>query len=477
MDELKDSIIEMNNLEIKENILLINKRQLENIKKASYFNVFHSILGVQQLLEGKVEAKDSSLIKETDLFNNYLKESINSVILSMNRIDRENQELENLKGRREELYEIYSILEGYLISISHIGEFIDEYGIKLLAKRDYSNKHYDDIKIEELIVKINKILNENKDNYKVYIYIISEIIAMLPMRLTKENYYSIVRNTLIRNLSTHTKSEVEIQIDNYKKQFESSSRDGYGTKFDYYFTEIQKLKNIDLKDQDLQGLSNLVNKNTKLTKGINELINCNIILGLITNMNIIITLTDNIPVDSKVEKAYKEWKELLKNKDENKLEKFKSTIQDELVNIEKDIFRDLENFQNLNMEGINREDFNYDELNEELFYTTKILTYYDDSQFTNPNLMFSGDEESPSPEYIQQAVDSLVQYINRSINNMDNFQRRIRMRKILSIIELPFVNINDFTNYIKYSLDSRIIEKEEISFKIDHINYFLNEFL
>lgn len=478
MGEIRNDIIEMNNIQIKDNILSINAKQLENIKKASYFNVFHSIIGVKKLLEGKVEGGNLGPNKELELFNNYIEGAINSIILSVDRTSGENHELEleSLIEIKKDLYGMLLIVEGYLIELSHMGLLVDEYGIKMLSKRDYNNIAYDSEKIDELIGMINQILTDNEDHYNRYIYIISEIILILPMRLVKENYYNIIKDTLMRNLKTYTKVQIENQINYYKKQFDSSIRNGYGTKFDYCFTEIQKLKNINIKNKNLKDLSDLVNRISNLTKEINELRDIILILGLVNNMDIVINLTQGIPMDKEVYKIYEQWINVLQNKNEQELEKVISIIGMEIESIEKHIFKDLDRFQSLNIEALKREDFDHDELNEELTYTKTILAYYNDSEFMDQSLMLPINEEDPSYEYLEQSVDSLIQYINRSINSMNNFERRIRMRKLLSIIELPFSGVEDFSNYIRYSLDNRIILKEEINFIIDHILYFLNDF-
>ena len=54
-------------------------------------------------------------------------------------------------------------------------------------------------------------------------------------------------------------------------------------------------------------------------------------------------------------------------------------------------------------------------------------------------------------------------------------ERKIRMRKLLSLIELPFNNSEEFTNFIKYSLDNKLLSKEEINIKIDYILHYLEE--
>ena len=477
MDKLKENINEMDNIEIKENILLINQKQLKNIKKASYFNVFHSIIGVRRLLEDKLIEKDYEFKEEKDLYNNYIEILINSVKMSMENPKDKRYRLEDLEKIRKEIYEIYSIAGGYLIELSYVGELIDEYGIKILAKRDYANTVYDRKKVDELTTIINQILTEKRENYGEYIYIISEIINILPMKLTRSNYHNIIKDTLVRNFKTYNRSEVEFEINDYKKKFDSSTMDGYGTKLDYYFMEIQKLKNIDLEDKKLEDLSELVNKTLDLNKEINEFMNIILVLGLISNMNIVISLTDGLLLDPEVEDIYNKWINILENPEDKEVTSFMDILDKEIEIVEDHILEDLEEFQIFNIEGFNRENFSYEDLDNELLYTKDILTYYNDSTFMDINIMFPEDEEESSREYLEQSVDSLIQYMNRSTVNMNNNQRRIRMRKLLSIIELPFAGIDDFSNYIKYSLDDRVTNKDEINFIINQSKYFLDEFL
>lgn len=477
MNKIKENINEMNNIEIKESILLINLKQLKNIKKASYLNAFHSITGARTLIEDKLSKDNYEFKEERDFYNNYSENLINSIRLSMEKSKDKKQTLNDLKKLREDIYEMYSIAGGYLIELSYVGELIDEYGIKILAKKDYANTAYDIKIIDGLISTINQVLTEKKDNHGEYIYIISEIVHILPMKLTRNNYHNIIKETLIRNLETYNKSEIEIQINTYKKKFNSSTMDGYGTRLDYYFREIQKLKNINLEGMGLEDLSELVNRNVDLNREINEFMNIVLILGLISNMNIVIGLTDDVVIDPKLEEFFNEWINILESKEDKEIINFANKIEKEIEIVEAEILKDLEEFQIINMEAFNREGFSYEDLDNELIHTKEILTYYNDSTFMDRDSMFPENEEVSTSEFLEQSVNSLIQYMNRSTVDMDNKERRIRMRKLLSIIELPFSGIDDFLNYIKYSLDKRVNSNEEVNFKINHIKYFLDEFL
>lgn len=296
------------------------------------------------------------------------------------------------------------------------------------------------------------------------------------MRLVKDNYFTIVKNTITRNLRIYTKAQVENQINEYKKQFDSSIRDGYGTKFDYYFREIQKLRNIDLSDKNLDELDDIVKEIIKLTKEINEIFDFILRLGLVINMIIVINLVDEISVSDEVEEIFENWIKSIGNDDKEKAYEFKNRIEKEIKQIERNISEDLEKFNILNTEALNRVEFNYDELNEDLLFTKKVLTYYNDANLLDHDILFSEDDSLVTQDYLEQIVDCLIQYINRSLGKMGNMERKVRMRKLLSQLELPFNGIEDFTGYIKYSLDNRVLPNEEINFIIDYILYFLENF-
>src|SRR5699024_5455164 len=158
-----------------------NKKQLKNIRKASYLNIFHFTLGIKKLLYSEKVLDEFKFIKEYGLFHQYLTDSINSVkkMISGTNEKKYEEEYKNLEIKRERLYTMYLILEGYYIAISYVSELINEYGIRLLYDKQYNNNPYDFKKIEGLIKRIDQTLSNNKNNYEMYIHIISEIISIL----------------------------------------------------------------------------------------------------------------------------------------------------------------------------------------------------------------------------------------------------------------------------------------------------------
>lgn len=475
MNNIKKNISEMSNEEIRDTIISINTKQLKLIKESSYLNVFSAINTLNNTLKDKNDNDNIGLISEVNLLDYYVNKFINLLSNSVNYElgDNLKLQLEEIMDIRQELHELVSIIDGYSIELAYVGELVDQHGIKILSKKDYENAPYNIKRVDELIAVINNVLDKAKDDYNKYIYIISQIISMLPMRLVKDNYFTIIRNTIIRNLGDYPIPQVENRINEYKKHFDSSVRDGYGTRFDYYFREIQKLRNIELSDKNLDELDEIVKEIINLTKEINEIFHFILKLGLISNMIIVIYLIDNIQVSNEIEEIYENWMKIIEKEDEEKSDDLSYKIANKIKKIEEEIFVYLGEFNDLNQEALKRENFSYDELNKDLLYTKKILTYYNDANLSDQKMLFPEDDSIITQEYLEQVIDSLIQYINRSLVKMGNIERKIRMRKLLTEIELPFNGIEDFNNYIKYSLDNRVLPKEEINFAIDYILYFL----
>lgn len=478
MINIEENVSKMSNEEIKDNIISLNKKQLKLIKESSYLNAFNSINKLRNKLKDRSQNENKGLISEINLLDYYINKIINLLNNSIYGSDKNKDlQLEEITAIRQEIYELSSIIDGYSIELSYVSELVDQYGIKILSKKDYENTSYNIKRVEEIITIINDALDRVKDDYYKYIYVISQIILTIPMRLVKENYFTILKNTLMRNLRLYNRIQVESQINEYKKQFDSSIRDGYGTKFDYYFREIQKLRNLDLSDKNIDELDIIVKEIFNLTNEINEIFNFILRLGLVSNMVIVINLSDNILVYDEINEIYERWMETITNENKKDVDNLKNIIEEKIKEIEKDIFADLDEFNVLNSEALKREDFDYAKLDEDLLYTKKILTYYNDTSLLNNKVLIEEDNIQITQEYLEQIVDSLIQYINRSLIKMGNMERKVRMRKLLSKIELPFNGIDEFNNYIRYSLDNKVLSKEEINFTIDYINYFLEDFL
>lgn len=475
--EENNQLKEMNNEELKNRILDINEEQLSKIGAMSYYYFINrsveliKLINKDRLLQKiKSQKEKEFLIKKFDYIIDCLKK------IHRHRTEKEiDEEIKKLLDIREDLCNLSSAIDGYIIELSYIKELLDYHTMKIVSEKEYRNSKVSKNEINFLINNIGEILAQSTKEHFNFVNIVSNILSIMPFRISKTKYFDVIKSTITRNFNQYSVSLAESRIEEYKMLFDSSLNGNYGITFDDYFTSIQRFKNLHIENKALDELENITRDVLNLNLDINEtgmIINN---LGLLINRLIIIfTIKDRIKFNSSMEDVFSKWEKYRINMNKELLDSLIRLSDEELTKLEKQMLDDIKLFEVFNEEGLNRKDFFDKNLNEEMLFTKKILTYYNDIEFTKYNRLFPEKDWKIDNDYLEQLVNSLIQYINRSISTMNNLERKMRMRRLLSTLELPFVNIEEFISYIEYSLDERVVSKEEVLFTIDTVNHWLN---
>ena len=468
---------ELTDEQLGDKILDINNDQTSKIGYMSYYYLIGKSGELIQLVnddnllnEIKSREEKEILIKN---FDNIIS-SFKKFHMDMTEQERD-KEIEQLLDIRKELCGLSNAIHGYEIELSYIKELLNHYTMKVVGKEEYKYVKVNRKEIGLLINKIGGILDNSTTDHFSFISIVSNILNIIPFRMSKSKYFDVVKTTLIRNFNYYPVSLAESQIEEYKILFDSSLNGNYGIIFADYFTSIQSFKNINLDDLTLDELENMAKDIINLTMNINKVETFISSLGILVNRLIVIHLTkDKITFNLSMKDAFSIWSKYEEKIDKDLLVSLTESSNKKLIEVERHLLNDIEYFEALNEEGIERTGFFDETLNKEMLFTREVLTYYNDMEFTKYEVLFPQNNKIINTDYLEQLVDSLIQYVNRSVVTMDNIERKIRMRRLLSILELPFVNIEEFLSYIEYSLDERMVSKEEILFTIDAANYWLD---
>lgn len=463
--------------EIKNMIIDINKKQLNIVKDMSYFYVIGQI--PKKIYEFEIEnlLDYINIINEKNIINKSLKVINNSfdkyhLDLSDEEIMQERDTLINV---RKELYKLLNSLYGYGIELSYIKEILDYKMMKNIGKEYKESYKISEKDIHYLVNRIGMVLDNKSMNYNDFIKLVSNILLIIPFRMTKSKYYEVLKGTIMRNLSGYPIKIVEDKIEEYKRIFDSTLLGDYGILFDEFFTNIQKLKNEKLDSVKPDEIENIKKNIAKLDNEINKIDLFIGDLGIIINRLIVLYLTKNRNESKQEGSIYNKYKEFQKNKDKELLDSILELSSKGFEENEKDLLSRTKDLERLVHQSTKRKITFEDELNNEFQYTKRVLVYYNDIKFTKNELLDFKEYEIINEMYLEQLINSLIYYINRSISNMDNVERKIRMRRLLSIIELPFKNIDEFLDYIEYSFDERIVSKEEILYTFYSLNHLLDE--
>lgn len=461
--------------ELKDNILDINRKQLSKIGKMAYCYFISTSVNLNQLFK----YKNLGSSEEKELIKTIYQHSIDifkKIHTELEKAEIE-KEIDILLGMREELYTLFRSIHCYETELSYIKEAIDYHIMKLVGEKEYGNIQVDEEEIVLIIDKIGSVLANNIENHVDFVSVVSNILGILPFRMSKSKYFDVIKTTLVRNLNGYPVVVAESRIESYKMLFDSSLIGDYGIMFDDYFTRVQMFKNIDYKSYSIDELDSLSEEILNLALELEEVESLINILGVLINRSISMLLISKeslLDININSNKLYSMWVKQEENLDESDIPSIKDLSNKIFAKTEKNLLEDIKYFEILNEEGLNRPGFLDEELNEQMLFTNKVLTFYNDVDLIQYGVLFPKEQEVIENYYLEQIVDSLIQYINRSISTMDNMERKFRMRRLLSALELPFQDIMEFISYIEYSLDERVVSKEEILFTIDGLNYWLD---
>lgn len=473
-------LLNMTNKDLERELIKMNKEQLSIIRDMSYYYLFSNTLEILNLLSNEnllVEFIISNKEKEKlvnrckmiiELFKNY-----HSNISEEERKERVN----TLVTQRKELYNMYITLYGYEIEMSYIKEIFEYEILKRTWNKQYENFAVDEKDIDYTINRISHILNYNKLNHYSFIELVSNILSVIPFRMSKHKYFDVVKSTLMRNLNSYPVNIAEDQMERYKMLFNSRLTGDFGILFDSYFTSVQKYNNIDLKVKSSEELEDAYKEITKLYFEISKLRTFIQNLGITTNRLIALYLSlKEVPITLEFQNYFNKWKQFEENNDEKWLKTILKNSDNELMDKEKQLLDKVQSFERILQESAKREILLNENINQDVKYIRELLIYYNDVNFNKHEVLFPNNYEIIEGNYLDQLADNLIKYIDRSMQNMSNLERKIRMRRLLALIELPFNDIGEFLSFIEYSLDNNMVANWELAFSLEGINQLLDNY-
>ncbi|WP_025641826.1 hypothetical protein [Schnuerera ultunensis] len=465
--------------ELKYKIIELNNRQLSSIKDMSYYYLIGGIGKLVELVEDKNILEEMHLMEEKKTLVEIYHLIVNSFKkFHEDMVEKEiDQEISKLLDIRGKLHDLAMTLHAYEIEISYIKELIDHHMMKRMSKLEYKDLNIDVMEINFLVNKIRKTL-DNVTEYNVFIAIVSNILSIIPFRMSKFKYFHVVKTNLIRNFNNYPLNVVRAQIEEYKILFDGSLMGDYGILFDNYFTHIQRFRNMNIASKTTDELEGISRDIIQITGEINKWGTFINNLGVVLNRLMVIYLTKHeVHSSLNMEDIFKRWEEYYQERESNLLDSLVKTCEKELEELERELIKGAMDLEKLNQEVVRRRGFDDESFNEKILFTSKILTYYNDLKFTRLDLLFPDKYEIVEKGYLIQLVDNLIQYMSRSISTMTNLEGKIRMRRFLSFLHLPFENMDEFFSYIEYSLDGRATSTEEVLFTMDTIHYLLDEYI
>ncbi|SHH64095.1 hypothetical protein SAMN02745135_01489 [Caloranaerobacter azorensis DSM 13643] len=436
----------------------------EFLKKAgaiAFYDIVRDIILINRSVDEKRELFEK-LEKEGENVLDYF-EKINDkalnieIILGLSDIEDKLGE-EYFRNFKDKIVDLIRCLDSYATEMSYSLEIASQLLGKELVKEnnDYMDKA---VNFERLYSDVFEFLMEDGITFQEKL---NEIIRLVPFRMSKHKFYDIVRTSLLNYLNDFSEREVNDYIEELKNTFNGSLRLQYGKSFDYYFTKTQGYKKFDFKTANLNEIEKLKDEISKLLLEIYDLMEMLSSLGTIVSKFIVIEktkkyLTEDLNRED-ITEIIKRFKEVMK--DEN-LEKRQELllICEEKVNY---IIASLDKLIKLidDKEKELKNDESKDYLNNFYIEMIEIVSYLKDLGYEEIKPLSESDLKIVSDDYLEQAVDNFIQYIDRNLKDMTNIYRKVRMRRILSTLNGQFNSPEEFFEYLENSLKLNTSEED-----------------
>ncbi|MTI71768.1 MAG: hypothetical protein FH751_16085 [Firmicutes bacterium] len=451
-----------NNTQLINDVVETNNSLLYNIKQIALLELLYKNIEVKFSIE-----KNKKILKE-------LGKEEKAIYRVHNKIDDKVKNInhgfsnnlnnkESLKKLRQETYRLLNGIYGYMTELSYCNEISADILDKMKQAPPY------EVNLERFYKDVRSFLLKDKSKYNEKII---ELIKITPIRISKYKYYDILRSTIKNTLKDVNKEKVDIVIKRFKGIFNGTLEKDYGQMYDKYFIEAQKCKRFDYKSanfDDIEKLYKNTNNNINEIQSVIEIVRGS---GLIVNRLLIISMINEL--DSKrqfeefVDKSLKEYRKFLNKKDlDSILSYYEKELHSYNLNLSKLSEKYFSNYNNIKNEK------RKGNLVSRYVLTNNALTYLNDYYLENYKLLQFDDKDNQDINHLEQAIENLIKYIDRNIKNMSNLQRKVRMKRLLTLQEKPF-DIEDFILYLKNSVE--YLDKKERLATLNRVAGIINKY-
>lgn len=377
--------------------------------------------------------------------------------------------IEYFKKLRKEIYKYMMSLSGYITELSYSNEINKEIVNKREMYKEYSN--YGSIDLNSFYNDVYAFLREDT---RLVSDKISKIVSILPMKMSRNKYYEIVKMTLNKSLDRYSKTRAEKILDRYKGYFNGTLDPEYGQRFDKYFIASQMNRNTPAKDEKDEVIYKNIKDTALVMDEIQKVIELLIDAGIIVNQLIALSMMRDVIVentDKHIKKiADKIHKEIVKDK-ENYEESVLKNFRNYIMEVE-DSFKETNEMFYAQVGNYIRRKLKNEELEKNIKKIQNVFIYMNDYKLENEELMIFEEEKVMDKKLKKQLIDNFTDFIDRNVRNMDGTSRKIRMRRLLSQIEFAILGPEEFFNYLKNALENNTEMREKKAI-VENINAFM----
>lgn len=371
------------------------------------------------------------------------------------------ERITDIKERRREIIQHIRVLSAYYTESSYIYEIVSE---KLGAK-GLEEAGEKSVQLTTFYQDVAKYLamDAQKVPHKM-----SYILSILPFRLTKQYFLGRVGEILERVKKDSPTNGWANILQRYRELFDGSNYWLYGKEFNKFHEKIEAFKTIDFRKSSIEDLSSVRREVELMLNNLSRLIQTFQSYVSIANRILVMHMMEFkdfervLEGDVVIPDIYKRFTELkwLVEKEKNETT---SKGLEELYEIcrerGKELYQqanDLGELFNLCMDKL-PDGLNHG-MEEYITLSQKIVAVTNDYEHESYDDIFLTPVEVNTQD---NSIQLFIRHLEESLLKMTTDLRRSKMRKLLSVLPIPFSSPEEFFDYMKSALEFNTTDAEK----------------
>ena len=371
---------------------------------------------------------------------------------------------------RKQVIQHIKLLNAYYYECSYVYEILnDKLGLAIAGKKVLPKP-----KVEDFYKEIAAYLSKDIEKMP---YKMSDLLSILPSRMTKQFFLDRVYTVLEEYSSKIPTNEWEDTIQGFKEQFYGKAYPGYGDSFPTIYDKTEALGELSYKKMD-EGQIQFIAKDThQLMQNILRLRQTFQIYGRILNRMLLLKELNFKDLHREIGKGMKLqglFESFCHIATANHLEQTTENISLEQLyetcRIQKDqLTEDMQQLATYFNKVVKKESTLEDqEIQTFIKKSQRIIAISDDLNTEDIDKVLKIQEVGFVVEKDPAILQGFVEYMDDLLKEMPGELRRVRMKRLFSLIPIPFKSPEEFFEYVKNCLEFNTGDTEK-SWMIDRV--------
>ncbi len=451
----------MSDEKLKEELLLINGELLQSTK---VYNIKNAMLWLHRI---------ESLVKEENMgiseLQTYMLEEVDEMRTLIFMEKAEEKKLYSALGIRRELYDSYQLMKAYDLFAVDLLEILDYYGLKAYAADGFQEKTSPEVALQRLKTQITYVLKELQHMPEKYFQTVRDVVHELPMNVTKEKAFDILGDSLCRILNGRVEAYVEFELDKFREMSSYRHYEGFGRRFQSVYDAVSEIRQTNIAEKSSDELKHLMSIVRRLIEGLRfYLARCKE-LGICINQLITCYQIRDEEASHEIEVFFEKYNNYRDR--ENYYERLEKSLAEDV----KFQNNKVASFNEANLAILGRENFDMGKLVPVLEKSREMLLYYNDLGFASEAALKRDMLYPLERRQIEDRVKELLAQISKEAETFPPLEKKIMLRRMISTLSVPFINMDDFIKYVENSLSDPSMSSHMKLSKMALVEYILKQ--